>query len=49
MWSARAFGLDALLAAPWTIVGIAMPLLAILYYLVWKFLVGFLNEALGIA
>jgi len=26
-----------------------VPLLTIVYYLVWKFLVGFLNELLGIA
>jgi hypothetical protein len=49
LWNARAFGLELTLASSWTIVAVAVPLLAIIYYLVWKFLVGFLNETLGIA
>jgi hypothetical protein len=28
---------------------LALPLLMIIYYLVWKYLVGFLNAMLGIA
>jgi hypothetical protein len=31
------------------VVLIALPLVMILYYLVWKYLVGFLNQMLGIA
>jgi hypothetical protein len=46
---ARAFGIELTLAASWTIVIVAVPLLAIIYYLAWKFLVGFFNELLGIA
>jgi hypothetical protein len=47
--AARAFGFELTLAASWHIVIVALPLLAISYYLAWKFLVGFLNEMLGIA
>ena len=47
--SAKAFGVDFALAASWHIVILTVPLLMIVYYLVWKFLVGFLNELLGIA
>jgi hypothetical protein len=46
---ARAFGIELTLAASWTIVIVALPLLMIIYYLAWKFLVGFFNEMLGIA
>jgi disulfide bond formation protein DsbB len=49
LWNARAFGVELTLAASWHIVIVALPLLMIIYYLVWKFLVGFLNELLGIA
>jgi len=47
--AAKAFGFELTLAASWTIVIVAVPLLAIIYYLAWKFLVGFFNELLGIA
>jgi hypothetical protein len=47
--AARAFGIELTLAASWTIVIVAVPLLMIVYYLAWKFLVGFFNELLGIA
>jgi hypothetical protein len=46
---AKAFGFELTLAASWTVIIVALPLLMILYYLVWKFLVKFLNEVLGIA
>jgi hypothetical protein len=49
LWNAKAFGFELTLAESWTIVVVAVPQLAIIYYLVWKFLVGFLNETLGIA
>jgi hypothetical protein len=48
LWTARAFGIELTLSASWTIVAVALPLLMIVYYLAWKFLVGFLNESLGI-
>ncbi len=48
LWTAGTLGI-ALPLAPWTIGLVAMPLATIVYYLVWKFLVGFLNELLGIA
>ena len=35
--------------ASWRIIALAVPLLMILYYLIWKYLVGLLNELLGIA
>jgi hypothetical protein len=47
--TAKALGFEFALAASWTIVILTVPLLMIIYYLVWKFLVGFLNEMLGIA
>jgi hypothetical protein len=47
--AARAFGIELTLAASWTVIIVALPLLTIVYYLVWKFLVGLLNELLGIA
>ena len=47
--SANALGVDLALAASWRIVTLTVPLLMVLYYLAWKFLVGFLNEVLGIA
>lgn len=34
---------------PYSRIGIAFPIVIIVYYLVWKHLVGFLNELLGIA
>ena len=46
---ARAFGIDLALAATWRILLLTVPLLMIVYYLVWKSFVGFLNELLGIA
>jgi hypothetical protein len=46
---ARAFGFDYILAATWLIVLVGLPLAVIVYYLVWKYVVGFLNELLGIA
>ncbi|MCX6629352.1 MAG: hypothetical protein NTW28_17180 [Candidatus Solibacter sp.] len=45
---AKAFGFELTPAESWTIVIVAVPLLMIIYYLAWKFLVGFLNELLGI-
>ena len=49
LWTARAFGFELTLAASWTIVAVAVPLLTIIYYLVWKYVVGYLNEMMGIA
>ena len=46
---AKAAGFEHAVAASWPIVLLALPLVMILYYLVWKFLVGFLNGLLGIA
>lgn len=46
--AARVFGFAYVEgAAPYVL--LAVPLLMILYYLVWKYLVGFLNELLGLA
>jgi hypothetical protein len=47
--AAKAFGFELTLAASGTIVAVAVPLLAIIYYLAWKYLVRFVNEVLGIA
>ena len=47
--NAKALGVGLTLAASWTIVIVALPLLMIIYYLLWKFLVGLLNEVMGIA
>ena len=47
--AAKAFGFELTLAASWTVIIVALPLLTIVYYLVWKYLVRFLNEVLGIA
>jgi hypothetical protein len=49
LMAAKAFGFELTLAASWTVIIVALPLLTIVYYLVWKFLVRFLNEVLGIA
>ena len=45
---AHGSGLDSALAVTWTMVAVAAPLAMIVYYLVWKLVVGFLNELLGI-
>jgi hypothetical protein len=47
--AAKAFGFELTLAASGTVIMVALPLLMIVYYLAWKFLVGLLNELLGIA
>ena len=47
--TARALGVDFALSATLSIIALGMPLAMIAYYLVWKFIVGFLNEMLGIA
>jgi hypothetical protein len=47
--SAKSFGIDLALAATWHIVILTVPLLMIIYYLVWKYVVGYLNEMMGIA
>ena len=46
--AARVFGFDFVASAT-PFVLLALPLLMIIYYLVWKYLVGFLNAMLGIA
>jgi hypothetical protein len=46
LFSAPAFGFDPGPATGGVL--IVMPLLMVTYYLVWKYLVGFLNEMLGI-
>jgi hypothetical protein len=46
--AARAYGFEFVAGAtPYVLV--TLPLLMIIYYLVWKYVVGFLNELLGIA
>ena len=47
--AAKTLGFELTPAASWTIVIVAVPLLMTVYYLVWKYLVRFLNEMLGIA
>jgi hypothetical protein len=46
--AARVFGFEFVAGAT-PFVLLALPLLMIIYYLVWKYLVGFLNAMLGIA
>lgn len=46
--AARAFGFEFVIAAA-PYVRLSLPLLMIIYYLVWKHVVGFLNALLGIA
>ena len=46
--AARVFGFEFVAGAT-PFVLLTLPLLMILYYLVWKYLVGFLNAMLGIA
>jgi hypothetical protein len=45
---ARSFGFEFVTGAT-PIVLLALPLLMVIYYLVWKYLVGFLNAMLGVA
>ena len=48
LFAARVFGFEFVAgAAPFVLM--TVPLLMIIYYLVWKYLVGFLNAMLGIA
>ena len=47
--TARALDIDFALPATLPVIALGMPLAMIAYYLVWKYVVGFLNEMLGIA
>ncbi len=38
-----------LLTVPYLLLGVVFPIVVVVYYLVWKYLVGFLNGLLGIA
>jgi hypothetical protein len=49
---AAGFGLARALEVPWMSVtgaAIALPVVVVVYYLAWKYLVGFFNEVLGVA
>ena len=45
----KSIGIDFGPGMSWRIVALAVPLLMIVYYLIWKYLVALLNELLGIA